>query len=75
MLSTAVSPAPTTMSAHSKHSKQMDGLSTRDTMLLEMVYFMDNVNFVTNHIFLFTLTAKQRRVKYITLIEGLKCTL
>ena len=50
-------------------------LALEITVLLEMVYFMDNVNFVTNHIFLFTLTARKLRGKYIAPIDGLKYTL
>lgn len=47
----------------------MDGLKTKDNcVLLKMVYFVDNVNFVTGHIFLFTLTTRKLRTKFVALI-------
>lgn len=46
-------------------------LALEITVFLELVCFMDNVNFVTDHIFLFTLTIWKLRAKLIALIEGL----
>lgn len=46
-------------------------LALEITVLLEVVYFMDNVNFATDNIFLFTLTTWKLRAKFRALMEDL----
>lgn len=45
------------------------------TVLLKMVDFVNNVNFVTDRIFLFTLTARKFGTKFIALVQGFTCIL